>query len=187
LYLRGSNILEPLTVTIVLKFAIICCFLTLAVAASAQSPAPLSSTTAAARNGLEDVYLAKDNGSGKAGDPATSFFTNDIPIYCIVQLTTPRAATVKMVFVAVSVAGVKAETKVVTTVFTTREDQSRVNFTGKPYDKWTAGKYRVDIFIDGEIVTGVPFDIRPVSGSIDGATSFQPARKAKAPLRPKRN
>ena len=33
---------------------------------------------------FEDMYLARDDGSGKAGDAATAFVTNDIPIYCVV-------------------------------------------------------------------------------------------------------
>lgn len=157
-----------------MKFALIIFVLTFAASAYAQSVSPPSTT--AARSGIEEVYLAKDNGSGHAGDPATSFFTTDIPIYCVVQLASPHAANVKMVFVAVAVPGVKPETKVVTTAYTTREDQSRVNFTGKPYDKWSSGKYRVDILIDGKMVMGLPFDIRPASGTMDGATGFQPAR-----------
>ena len=167
------------------KFAVILCFLIFAVSVAGQSLA--AENGAATRIGLQDVFLAKDDGSGHAGEAATSFSTTDIPIYCVVQLSAPRAAIVKMVFVAVAVPGVKPETKVVTTTYTTREDQSRVNFTGKPAGKWTAGKYRVDVYVDDSIVTGLPFDIRSPAGNVYTATNFHLGSKGKPPLRPKRN
>ena len=94
--------------------------------------------------GVEDVYLAKDDGEGKAGDVVTTFGISDIPIHCIVQLDTVKIATVKMNLVAVSVPGVKPETKVVTTSYTTKGNQNQVNFTGRPDKVWTPGKYRVE-------------------------------------------
>ena len=110
--------------------------------------------------GVEEIYLAKDNGEGKAGDVAESFLTTDIPIYCVVQLNSSKPATVKMNFVAVDVKGVKAETKVITVSYKTNGKQNRVNFTGKPEGVWTAGNYRIDIFIDGKLATGKTFEIK---------------------------
>ena len=98
---------------------------------------PTSST------GIEEVYLAKDNGEGKAGEQVTEFTTTDIPIYCVVLLESNAKTVVKMNFVAVSVSGVKPETKVVTASYTTKDGQNRVNFSGRPDGKWTPGKYRV--------------------------------------------
>ncbi len=109
---------------------------------------------------IEELYLAKDNGSGKAGDQVSEFRTSDIPIYCVVLLGSQAKVTVKMNFVAVNVAGVKADTKVVTASYTTKEGQNRVNFSGRPEDKWTPGKYRVDIFLDGKIAKNVEFEIK---------------------------
>ena len=97
--------------------------------------------------GIADLYLAKDDGTGKAGDQATSFVTTDVPIYCVVQLDSGAPVTVKMNLVAVSVPGVKAETKVVSASYTTRDNQDRVNFTGRPVGQWVAGLYRVDVFV----------------------------------------
>src|ERR1700742_4217485 len=80
--------------------------------------------------GVDDIYLAKDDGKGQAGEAATTFRTTDIPIYCIVQLDSTAPATVKMNLVAESVAGVKADTKVVSTSYTTKDGENRVNFNG---------------------------------------------------------
>jgi hypothetical protein len=115
---------------------------------------------------VEDVYLAKDDGSGKAGDPVTEFRVTDIPIYCVVMLGSTSSSVVKMNFVAMAVAGVKPETKVVTASYTTKEGQNRVNFTGRPYGIWTAGKYRVDLYLNNELVTNVEFYIKADSKSV---------------------
>ncbi len=53
--------------------------------------------------GVEEIYLAKDDGEGKAGGVSENFLTTDIPIYCVVQLNSPKPTTVKMNLVAVNV------------------------------------------------------------------------------------
>lgn len=101
--------------------------------------------------GISEIYLAKDDGTGKAGKAATgNFVTTDVPIYCVVILNSSVPATVKMNLIAVAVAGVKAETRVVSTTYTTRDNEDRVNFTGRPAGQWVPGRYRVDIFLDGQ-------------------------------------
>jgi hypothetical protein len=110
--------------------------------------------------GVEEVYLAKDTGEGKVGDAAEYFLTTDVPIYCVVALDSMKPATVKMNFVAVNVPGVKAESKVLTVSYKTNGKQNRVNFTGKPDGVWTAGTYRIDIFIDDKLAVGKSFEIK---------------------------
>ena len=143
--------------------------------ALAQSETPLPST-------IEEVYLAKDDGEGKAGEQVTEFRTTDVPIYCVVLLDSGTKTIVKMNFVAVSVTGVKPETKVVTASFTTREGQNRVNFTGRPDGKWTPGKYRVDLFLDGKIAKNVEFEIK---GTTAAAGNTSAAEYLTAPEAPK--
>ena len=138
--------------------------------ALAQSEQPASA------GGIEEVYLAKDDGNGKAGEQVTEFRTTDIPIYCVVLLESGAKAVVKMNFVAVNVAGVKTETKVVTASYTTKEGQNRVNFTGRPEGKWTPGKYRVDLFLDGKKVRDVEFDIKRVVENPTAVKYFKPAK-----------
>src|SRR5688572_31200481 len=110
--------------------------------------------------GIAELYLAKDDGSGNAGDQATNFVTTDVPIYCVVQLSSSTPVTVRMNLVAVAVPGVKAETRVVSTSYTTRDLQNRVNFTGRPAGQWVAGRYRVDIFIDGSPAVSREFAVQ---------------------------
>ena len=141
-------------------YAIILCLLVAAgsFAQSGQIPSPA----------VEELYLARDDGNGKAGEQVLEFNTSDVPIYCVVLLDSTGKVTVKMNFVAVSVAGVKPDTKVVTASYTTKDGQNRVNFSGRPDDKWTPGKYRVDIFLDGKIAKNVEFEIKSRSS---GATA----------------
>lgn len=121
--------------------------------------------------GVEEVYLAKDNGEGKVGDVVESFLTTDIPIYCIVELDSMKPATVKMNLVAVNVKGVKAETRVITVNFKTNGSQNRVSFKGKPEGVWTAGTYRIDIFVDEKLVTGKSFEIKKSPSEIQKTTA----------------
>jgi hypothetical protein len=149
-----------------LLYTILAC-LFLASAAFAQADTPAAPQ-------VEELYVAKDDGTGKAGEQVSEFATTDVPIYCVVLLDAQGKVTVKMNFVAVSVAGVKPDTKVVTASYTTKDGQNRVNFTGRPDGRWTAGKYRVDIFLDGKVGKNITFDIRASGGA---ATDNSSAKK----------
>jgi hypothetical protein len=134
--------------------------------------------------GVADVYLAKDNGEGKAGDAAEYFLTTDIPIYCVVELNSMKPATVKMNLVAVNVPGVKAESRVFTVTYKTNGKQNRVSFTGKPEDVWTAGIYRIDIFIDDKLAVGKSFEIKKSPSEIQkkpAVESFVPPKSKPKP------
>ncbi len=128
---------------------------------------------------VEEIYLAKDNGNGKAGEQVTEFRTTDVPIYCVILLESAAKTVVKMNFVAVSVSGVKPETKVVTASYTTTDGQNRVNFSGRPDGQWTPGKYRVDLYLNGKIAKNVEFEIRGSGGNNIAAKFFQPSVTAK--------
>lgn len=136
---------------------------------------------------VEQIFLAKDNGEGKAGEEAENFLTTDVPIFCVVQLTSSQPVTVKMNFVAVKVDGVKAETKVVTVSYKTNGKQDRVNFTGKPEKTWTAGSYRIDVFLDDKLATTRAFEIRKSSVAIpnslpaSGFVETKPKPKRRVP------
>jgi hypothetical protein len=149
---------------IALLFSLVCA---LAIAAYPQS---------AASAGIDQVYLAKDNGKGEAGEAASVFKTTDIPIYCVVKLDSTATVTVKMNLVAENVPGVKADTNVVSYSYTTKKGENRVNFYGRPAGKWTAGRYRADIFIEGKLSRNLTFEIRDTAQNSSGIKSFQPPK-----------
>jgi hypothetical protein len=160
-------------------------FLLSAFAAFAQQKAP-DKTPSPQLVGVEDVYLAKDNGEGKAGDAAEHFLTTDIPIYCVVALDSLKPAVVKMNLVAVNVQGVKAESRVITVSYKTDGKQNVVNFTGRPDGDWTAGSYRVDIFVDDKLAIGKNFEIKKSSPEIQKkSTAVENFTPPKPKVKPK--
>jgi len=147
-----------------------------AVAVPAQAPSANS-------NGIAEMYLAKDDGSGGPGETAIEFLPTDIPIYCVVQLSLSIPTTVKMNLVAVKVLGVKPETRVVSTSYETKDRQDRVDFTGRPVGQWVAGKYRVDVFINGTQAASREFTVvaaRPRSPKPAASEAASPKSSAAA-------
>ena len=148
----------------------------LSLSVPAQPPRPEISPAST----VDDVYLAKDDGEGKAGEVASSFSPNDIPIHCIVVLSTADPIAVRMNFVAVKVNGVKPESKVVSASYATSQGQDRVFFTGKPHSKWTAGNYRIDVFVNDRLEKSLDFEVK--GGAVTAARSnFTPARPKPRP------
>lgn len=159
-----------------MKFPLTIIILTLAALASyAQAPAEALPDSV-----IDDVYLARDDGNGKAGDVVETFSTRDIPIYCIVSLTRSSPINVKMNLVAVKVNGVKPETKVVTAGYTTKQGQDRVYFTGRPDGFWVAGTYRIDVFVEGKRERSLMFEMKGDAAPV-GASKFVPSKPALAP------
>jgi hypothetical protein len=151
--LPGKEVKELLKIGTLLAVTFACAFIMNAQESDLASP----------DLGVTEIYLARDDGTGKAGDQATSFVTTDVPIYCVVLLDSATPVTVRMNLVAVSVAGVKAETRVVSTSYTTRDNENRVNFTGRPAGQWVPGKYRVDVFVGTRPVVSREFAVQKAS------------------------
>ena len=150
----------------------------LAISLSAQAPEPVSVVKI---ERVEDVYLARDDGAGKAGDVTNTFSPGDIPIHCIVVLTASEPTAVKMHLVAVKVGGVKPESRVVTSSFNTTRGHDRVFFTGRPHGTWAAGSYRIDIFVEGKLEKSIGFDVKGGAIPLAASTFVQYKPKPKTP------
>ncbi|HEY2867182.1 MAG TPA: hypothetical protein VGJ02_08830 [Pyrinomonadaceae bacterium] len=139
--------------------------------------------------GVQDVYLAKDDGKGQPGNASTVFSPTDIPIYCVVQLDSASSVTVKMNLIAENVPGVKTDTKVVSTSYTTKNGENRVDFNGRPVGKWVAGLYRAEIYVDGKLSKNLSFNIKGSSADTSGGIkAFQPPKRtSRVTPHPKRN
>jgi len=160
---------------------IFCVLLLLGIALAAQPPAPIGDGAGSAA--IEELYLARDDGEGKAGEVTTVFSPSDIPIHCIVMLKDAAPATVKMNFVAVKVNGVKPESRVVSASFSTVQGQDQVYFTGRPHGKWVAGRYRIDIFVNEKLEKSLAFDVK--GGAVPAASNFVPTKPKPRPTRKK--
>ena len=159
-----------------MKFAHSLLFLLLlSITAIAQLP---QATPEAAAGPVEDVYLARDNGEGKAGDMVEGFTTGDARIFCVVVLTGYDPTPVKMLLVAVKVPGVKPESKVVSAAYTTKQGQDRVYFSGSPDGNWVPGTYRIDIFVADKKERSLSFEIKGTAAPA-AATKFAPNKPAK--------
>lgn len=123
---------------------------------------------------VEQITLQRDDGAGKAGDEVDSFLTTNKILHFRIQLSSQKSASVKMILVAADVKGLKAETKSVTVTYKTNGKQTVVNFNATPEDAWLAGKYRVDIFIDGKLADKKEFEIQ----------SAQKVQKEQSPTKP---
>jgi hypothetical protein len=146
-----------------------------AIAVMAQPPEPAENRV------FEEVYLAKDDGTGNPGEAAKEFVATDIPIHCVVVLSNSSSVTVRMDLMAVSVPGVRPESKVISTSYTTKDLQDRVYFNGRPHKLWIAGTYRADIYIDGNLVGKFPFQIKGPAPAPKPAMNYQP----KQPVKPR--
>ena len=133
---------------------------------------------------VENIALMRDDGEGNPGVEIEVFKTTDFPIHCQITLDSVKSSTVKMNLVAVMVAGLKAETKIMTVSYKTNGEQNIVNFRGSPNKIWLAGKYRVDIFVDDKLAGKKEFEIEK-STSPAGQTNFTPS-KPKPKTKPKR-
>lgn len=148
--------------------------------------AQLSLTDIADDGPISEAYLAKIDVDGKAGEPATNFLTTDVPIFCVVRLVSSGTTTVKMNLIAVSVPGVKSETSVVAAAYTTKPNETIVNFTGKPEGNWVAGGYRADILVGGKLAASLPFEVKRGTAALP-ANSFAPKPKRTASKPRRRN
>lgn len=161
---------------IVVKALVVIAFA--AVTIMAQPPEPAQARI------FERVYLAKDNGAGKPGEPATEFAVTDIPIHCVVDLTNADSVTVKMDLVVVDVKGVEPGKQVVSTSYTTKDLQNQVFFNGRPHGRWIPGTYRADIYVDGNLVGKFPFTIKGPAPAVKPALNFQP-KQPKQTVKPR--
>lgn len=137
--------------------------------------------------GVEQIFLLRDDGAGKAGEEIENFLTTDKVLHFRIQLSSRKPSAVKMILVAADVKGVKPETKSVTVNYKTSGKQNIVNFTATPEDIWLAGKYRADVFIDGKLTEKKEFEIQKSPKEIAGEKQTAPKNEAqpKAAAKPK--
>lgn len=133
---------------------------------------------------VENIALMRDDGEGNPGIETGVFKTTDFPIHCQITLDSVKSSAVKMNLVAVTVAGLKAETKVMTVGYKTNGEQNIVNFRISPNKIWMTGKYRADIFIDDKLAGKKEFEIEK-STLPTGQRNFTPQKPNPKP-KPKR-
>ena len=125
--------------------------------------------------GVETVSLARDNGDGKPGNIVDGFLTSDVPIHCLIDLTSSQPVTVKMNLVAVIAAGIKPGAIIVAVSYKTNGKQKSVRFNASPEgDIWVAGTYRVDVLLDGKLAKSLKFEIAKTPQQIEKEKQRKP-------------
>ncbi len=135
---------------------------------------------------VEEIHLTRAAAAnGTLGEPTTIFTTNDIPIYCSVAFrSSGKAVAVKMNFVALNAAGLKPNAIVVSVGYKTNGRETGVNFDGSPGAKvWAAGKYRVDVLLDGKTAKSLEFEIQKSAKEIGKTKQAPPKSKSKTKSR----
>ncbi len=134
---------------------------------------------------VESITLMRDDGAGDPGDETENFKTTDRPIHVQIQLDSLDSVMVKMILVTIEVKNLKTGTKILTVNYKTNGEQNIVNFKGSPKIIWLAGKYRVEVYIDGKLAGNKEFEIVKSFSAPDKQTNF-PTLKSTVKLKPKR-
>ena len=105
---------------------------------------------------ITDARLTSDSG----GAQATSVFTPDQVFYCVVTVANaPEDTTLKAIWTAVEVPGEEPNLLLDETELTTGEDEV-FTFNLSNDNLWPAGKYKVDIYLNGELERTLEFTVQ---------------------------
>ncbi|MEZ5347227.1 MAG: hypothetical protein R2681_16900 [Pyrinomonadaceae bacterium] len=105
------------------------------------------------------LTLAKKDAEGNIVEDVKVFSPRDIPIFCYVDLKSPKSVMVKLNFIAVKVKGIRPNTKIISISYKLKDGEDNVTFTGKPEKIWFTGTYRVDILIDEKNTISRSFEV----------------------------
>jgi hypothetical protein len=95
--------------------------------------------------------MAKDNGKGAPGDETENFEPADRTIHCVATLKAAKAGTqMKFAWWIVDVAGTTNE-KIKEIDYTTAPNENIVHGHLTLPKDWPAGKYKVQIFVNGDL------------------------------------
>jgi hypothetical protein len=120
-----------------------------------------TSADSASKSGVhtEKIDLAKDDGSGGAGDTVTSFRSSDNPLHFVAHLSEFEAGTkVKMVLTAIDAGGTK-NVKVGEVEKETSAFENIIDAHWKFPEDWPTGRYKIDAYINGKLDKTLEFDI----------------------------
>lgn len=99
---------------------------------------------------IEEIHMAKDNGSGDPGDTTDEFGPADRTIHCVVKLRESKPGTkMRYSWWIVDADGSKNE-KIKDLDYTTRAEEVIHGHLTLPQD-WPVGKYKVEVYVNGNL------------------------------------
>lgn len=110
-------------------------------------------------NSIQEVHMAKDNGRNAPGDETSSFAPDDRTIHCVVKLKQAKAGTkIRFSWWIVDAEG-STNQKIKDIDYTTKPLENIVRgHLSLPQD-WPQGKYKVQIYVNGDLDKTVPYTI----------------------------
>ncbi len=108
---------------------------------------------------MTDAELARDDGSGRAGQRVSGFRAKDNPLHCVASLNKPREGVrVRFVWTAVD-AGGERERVLAAAEYVTRPGESRADGVASLPREWPRGRYRVQVILNGRVAKTVDFNV----------------------------
>jgi hypothetical protein len=109
---------------------------------------------------IKEIHMAKDNGNGQPGSEALSFEPGDRTIHCVTTLNTPKAGTAMRFAWWIVDAGGSHNEKFKEIEYTTRAREYLVHGHLTFSRDWPIGKYKVQVYVNGDLDRTVFFDVR---------------------------
>ena len=126
------------------------------IAALALLAAMAACSFSASTANIADAWTAAD----EAGSQRTTVFAQDATFYAIVDLANaPDDTTVKAAWTAVEVEGADPNTAIDETELTT--GSGNLVFQLNNNGLWPVGRYKVDLYLNGELDRTLEFDVQP--------------------------
>ena len=109
---------------------------------------------------IKEIHMAKDDGNGAPGDETDTFDPGDRTIHCVTVLKEPKAGTrMRFAWWIVDAEG-KQNQKVKEIDYTTKAaDQMVHGHLALPQD-WPSGKYKVQVYVNGDLDKTAFFSVR---------------------------
>ena len=142
-----------------MKFILLTLFLVCVVVPIAAQTEKNGFKKVTSENKVTKLSFAREDADGNIEEGLEIFAPRDIPIFCYVDLSSPKPTSVKLNFIAVKVKGVRPNSNVISTSYKTKKGENAVTFTGKPEKLWLIGKYRVDILLNGKLAVSKEFSV----------------------------
>ena len=117
--------------------------------------AMLACSFSASTANIQNARMARDEAGN---DPTTVFAPTDV-FYCVGELqNAPDDTTIKAVWIATQVEGVSPDFLIGEKELTT--GSSAFHFQLSNDAPWPAGKYRVELYLNGDLDTTLEFEVR---------------------------
>ncbi len=141
-----------------LLFAVLAC--NLSKSKNSNTTNANTNTEVTSGSAIKEVHMAKDDGNGKPGDHTNTFAPDDRTIHCVATLNEAKAGTqMKFSWWIVDADGTQNK-KIKDIDYTTGALENVIHgHLSLPQD-WPTGKYKVQIYVDGNLDKTLPYTVQ---------------------------